>query len=168
MLNRCASGLTLLVLLSLLPPAVVQAERTIGWVDNARLYPGAISVHARADSGARISSLRYETRRLYRRGGKQWVEFMFTDRKGRRHNLHRPVVRMIKVRNHLDGFDRRPVVRLGICVADQYQDVEVSLAPRAEFNYPLLIGRNFLAGRLLVDPGATFLTTPSCRRPPGR
>ncbi len=58
----------------------------------------------------------------------------------------------------------RKVIRLGICVGAVYRKVEVSLQDRSGFNNQLLIGRSFLAGRVLVDAGAEELVEPSCER----
>jgi hypothetical protein len=162
---RCRVGL-LGILVGSLGAAAAWAEPAVGWVDNARIYPGAISTHARMDSGARISSLRFETQRVYRKDGKRWVVFTVKDRKERLHRLRRPLARMIRVKKHGGGFDRRAVVRLGLCVGNQYKEVEVSLARRTDFNYPLLIGRNYLSGTYLVDPGTTFTSRPNCPTAP--
>ena len=136
---------------------------SIGWVENAVVYPGAIRLRARIDTGARISSLRYANIRVYRKDGQRWAQFSVADRSGRERNLQRPVIRMIRVKTHAGTFNRRPVVRLGICVGARYRDVEVSLARRADFNYPLLIGRSFLTGTFLVDPGRTYTAKPNCQ-----
>jgi hypothetical protein len=138
---------------------------SIGWVENAVVYPGAIGFRARIDTGARLSSLRYGKIRVYRQHGQRWAHFSVADRSGREWNLQRPVIRMIRVKTHAGTFNRRPVVRLGICVGVRYRDVEVSLAPRADFNYPLLIGRTYLAGTFLVDPGRAYTAKPRCPSP---
>lgn len=138
---------------------------SIGWVENAVVYPGAIRLHARIDTGARLSSLRYDDIRAYRKDGKRWVQFSVTDRGGRVWKLRRPVTRRIRVKTHAGTFNQRPVVRLGICIGAHYRDVEVSLARRADFNYPLLIGRSYLTGIFLVDPGRTYTTKPQCTPP---
>lgn len=135
---------------------------SIGWVENAVVYPGAIRLRARIDTGAHLSSLRYDSIRIYRKDGQRWVRFSVADRSGRALDLQRPVIRMIRVKTHAGTFNRRPVVRLGICVGARYRDAEVSLARRAGFNYPLLIGRSYLAGAFLVDPGRAYTTKPQC------
>ncbi|MEJ2344820.1 MAG: RimK/LysX family protein [Gammaproteobacteria bacterium] len=144
------------------------AMPSIGWVENAVIYPGAIRLRARIDTGARISSLRYANLRVYPKDGRRWAEFTVADRNGREWDLQGPVIRMIRVKTHAGSFNRRPVVRLGICVGTRYRDVEVSLARRADFNYPLLIGRSYLAGTFLVDPGRTFTAKPRCPSPAGK
>jgi hypothetical protein len=57
---------------------------------------------------------------------------------------------------------------LRICVGGISKEVEVSLVDRSNYEHPLLIGRSFLAGDLIVDPGATFSVSPTCPADGGR
>jgi len=52
---------------------------------------------------------------------------------------------------------------LGICLGSVYKEVEVNLVDRSNFNYQLLIGRNYLANSFLVDPSLTFSTKSKCK-----
>lgn len=54
------------------------------------------------------------------------------------------------------------MVALGICLGGYRRIAEVNLVNRARFEYPMLIGRSFLANDFLVDPGATLLLEPRC------
>jgi hypothetical protein len=54
------------------------------------------------------------------------------------------------------------VIVLGVCLSNVYKEVEVNLVDRANFNYPMLVGRSFLAGSFVVDSGEKYLTTPKC------
>jgi hypothetical protein len=44
------------------------------------------------------------------------------------------------------------VIRLGVCLGRLYREVEVSLADRQRFKYPMLLGRNFFGTDVIVDP----------------
>lgn len=48
-------------------------------------------------------------------------------------------------------YDRRYKVRLTLCWKDFSKEVMVTLNDRADMEYPMLIGRNFLEGDFLVD-----------------
>ena len=39
---------------------------------------------------------------------------------------------------------------------------EIALADRSHLDYEMLVGRNFLAGNIIVDPSKTFTVEPSC------
>ena len=65
------------------------------------------------------------------------------------------------------GFNRgpveeRPVVKMRVCLGTVMTDAEVNLAERRRLSYRMLLGRDLLAGRFLVDPGEDFLTQPFC------
>jgi hypothetical protein len=49
-----------------------------------------------------------------------------------------------------------------------YKEVEVTLEHRSDFicpniDWPILIGRNFLAEDLVIDPSAKFTMKPNCK-----
>lgn len=139
------------------------AQPAVGWVDNVKIYPGGIQIHARMDSGAKTSSLRPDDSRTFERDGETWIRVDVFDKKGRKHAFERPVVRFARIKRHTGTPERRPVIRLGICVGDVYKEVEATIGRRSEFNYPLLVGRNFLAGSFLIDSAHTYTTKPSCK-----
>ena len=57
----------------------------------------------------------------------------------------------------------RPVVRLGLCIADYYQNAEVSLTDRSNMSFPLLVGRTFMVtGGLAIDSAHKFVGSPVC------
>lgn len=158
-LYRC---LPLGVALVALAPNPAAAAETIGWVENARVYPGAIQLHARMDTGAKESSLRGDVSRVFERDGTRWIHVEVVDRKDRVHVIERPIVRTVRIKRHKRAPEERPAIDLGICVGSTYKEVEVNVGEQAGFNYPLLIGRNFLAGTFLVDSSRTFTSQPTC------
>ncbi|UCD82655.1 MAG: ATP-dependent zinc protease, partial [Desulfobacterales bacterium] len=60
--------------------------------------------------------------------------------------------------------ERRPVIRIGICLEKVYKEVEVNLVNRSKFNYQMLIGRSFLEGEFAVDPAKTLTIKTDCRK----
>jgi len=163
-LARCF--IATLLISGLLGWNVAAAEPAIGWVDTASIYPGPIMVHARMDSGAHISSLRVDDSRDFKVSGQAWIRVKFTDKEGQVHTLERRVVRNTKIKRHNGGPEWRPVILLGICVGKVYKEVEATIVDRGEFNYPLLVGRDFLAGSFLIDSGRTFTVKPTCKQIP--
>ena len=69
--------------------------------------------------------------------------------------IERQIVRIVKIKRHNERPAQRPVIKMGICVGDVYKEVEVTITERSGFNYPLLIGRNFLKGSFLIDSART-------------
>jgi hypothetical protein len=136
-----------------------------GWLERALVSPARVPMEAKLDSGARTSSLHASSVRRYERDGEDWVSFQITGMDGRTVRLRRRLLRMATVRSALGVDEGRPVVALGICVGRVHRVTEVSLVDRSELNVPLLIGRRFLRGRLLVDLSRRHLLEPDCEAP---
>jgi hypothetical protein len=46
-----------------------------------------------------------------------------------------------------------------------YREEEMNLVDRTELNYQALVGRNHMAGVIVVDPAETFTQSPRCELP---
>jgi len=154
-----------LVLLGVLGGSALAAEnkQVVGWIEAVKVSTEAVAMDAKVDTGADFSSVHADAIRFYRQNGDLWVEFTLQDQAGRRHTLQRAVVRMAKIKKKDGGFQERPVVTLRLCVGKQEKTALVNLAQRGHFKYPLLLGRSFLRGNYLVDPGSEYLAAPDCR-----
>ncbi|MFQ5647937.1 MAG: RimK/LysX family protein [Candidatus Aenigmatarchaeota archaeon] len=63
-----------------------------------------------------------------------------------------PVIRTIRIKAaSLKGRTQRPVVEAIIEIKGQKFEVEVNLQDRSHMTFPVIIGRNILAGNFLVD-----------------
>lgn len=133
-----------------------------GWVERAILFPDGLILHAKLDTGARTSSINAVDPEFFERAGRRWVRFSLTDRDKRTAMLERPVVRTTVIKRHFGRTQERPVINLELCIGPVRKSVEVNLVDRTGLNYQLLIGRNFLAGGLLVQSGRTYLLSPDC------
>jgi hypothetical protein len=139
-----------------------------GWLEEAWVgVPGA-SLSAKLDTGADTSSLHAEDVRIERRDGRSIVLFVLTDRSGERRRIEAALVRHVSIRRSGARSDRRPVVSLPLCVAGTRGVTEFTLADRSGLDHPVLVGRSFLAGRIIVDPGAVHSADGRCDVPPMR
>jgi len=144
------------------------AKEVVGWVENAKVYPGGIQIKSKIDTGAKTSSLNCQCITPIKRDGEEWVSFSVKNYKGEITMIEKPVLRIAKIRRFFGKSQERYVVKLGICLGTIYREEEVTLVDRSGFNYQLLIGRNFTHNDFLVDPGKTFTTDPSCKKAPGQ
>lgn len=71
-------------------------------------------------------------------------------------------MRIAKIKRHFGRSQKRPVVQMGVCLGDVYQETEVNLVDRTGYNYQMLIGRRFLNDRFIVDPDLHFTLKPAC------
>ena len=117
-------------------------------------------VPARIDSGAETSSLNAISHTIFERDGERWVSFVVPMENGEEVTLERPLVRtvLIKQKNNKESI-RRPVVMMKVRIADIDRIIEMTLADRAGFEYPVLIGRNFLKDMAIVDVSHAYLTS---------
>ena len=133
-----------------------------GWVENAVLYPHKIMLHAKLDTGARTSSIDARDPEYITRDGEDWVRMSITNRDIETVIIEAPIVRHAKIKRHFGGSQSRPVILLDFCIGNVRKKEEVNLVDRTGMNYELLIGRNFLKGQFLIDPGATYKLSPGC------
>ncbi|MEZ4753056.1 MAG: RimK/LysX family protein [Bdellovibrionota bacterium] len=163
MLNIFSPILVLITVFFLASAAYAKPEKTrVGWVEKVSLEPEGIQLHAKLDTGADSSSMSATYLEEFEKNGDPWVRFTLSNRYGKSASYERPIIRNAYIKRHLKKAQRRPVVRLGICIADKYMESDFSLADRSNFNYELLLGRVFLAGYFLIDPSSQYLTSIEC------
>ncbi len=124
---------------------------------------GLLALRCKADTGAATSALHALDVVPFTRDGQPWARF-------RVHPFHRrrpalvvaceaPLVDEREVTASSGHAERRFVVettlRLGVRVGAPAWPIELTLADRAAMRYPMLLGRQAMAGRVLVDPGAS-------------
>lgn len=120
-------------------------KKVIGTVATIYLQPENKKIMARVDTGAKICSLDAKDMIEFERDGKRWVRFVLFGQR-----VEKPVVRHIRIKGEQDRNYRRPVIKLRFTLQDISRSVEVSLTNRANYRYPMLVGRNFLVNEFLV------------------
>ena len=154
-------------LFCLIRPAASE-PKVLGWLEGAYLQPWGVRVRARLDSGALTSAMHAEHIKVFKKNGEDWVRFHFPfgKREGYEHgfDIERPLLRQSHVKEREGGLQERYVIKLDVCVSGRTNTVELSLVNRSNFNYPIILGREALAGRYLIDPGRTFLGKRTCPR----
>ena len=66
------------------------------------------------------------------------------------YRFEKPLHKQVTIKRQLEK-ERRLVVMMNIKIGKETLTVPFSLADRENFNYPVLIGRNILTGRAIVD-----------------
>lgn len=146
----------------------VQADTSIqqiySWKENVKVYPSGLQFKAKLDSGAKTSSLHATEIEEFERDGEDWIRFVIENDDEEKEKLERRLERNVKIKEHGGGLQRRPVVKMGICLGKMYKEVEVNLVDRSNFSAGMLIGRTFMEGDVLIDPSTTYGHTPDCDR----
>jgi hypothetical protein len=134
-----------------------------GWVETVAVGSERVVMSAKLDTGATTSSLHATAIQRFRRGGRRYVRFTLSDgNDGLGPRLEQPLVRMVRIKKHTGDYERRPVVKLPVCLGDSEHVVEFSLVDRSNFDQPVLLGRSALSGFALVDPQIDSTTLPVC------
>lgn len=124
----------------------------IGAVEWARVDPPGLIMEARVDTGAETSSIHAEEIHLIERDGKRYVAFTLLDPStGATVSLERRLRRRVAIKRSDEDNESRYVVELWVALGNDHANIEVTLSDREGFEYPLLIGRNFLTDTVIVD-----------------
>jgi len=131
--------------------------KIIGELEYVSVMPENLRQKARIDTGAQTSSIGIVDSIFFERDGKKWVQFNVKDHiKNRIIKFERPLKRIVKIKRHQAEATERPVVELKIKLGQMELVREFSLADRSQFKYPILIGRNVLNNKFLVNVGQKF------------
>jgi hypothetical protein len=128
----------------------------IGEVEDIVLVPWAVTLPARIDTGAAMSSL--DARNISVRNNV--VDFRLGEEHGGL-RLQLPVVSWSQIRNSM-GSEKRPVVEISICLGSKLIHTLATLKDRSQMAYPFLVGRNVLNGSFVVDTSRAKAVTSAC------
>lgn len=134
----------------------------IGWREWVQLPQlGIAKVKAKIDTGARSSSLHAYDLKYEERDGKQWVRFKVHTRQrstSEKVEAESQVLEFRKVRSSNGQVTKRPVILTKVEILGQLFEIELTLANRDSMGFRMLLGREAIRGRILVDSGASYLS----------
>lgn len=114
----------------------------------------SILLKARIDSGANTSSLWAENILRFERDGAPWVRFelpLSDEEGGKRATFERKVERTVEIKRKNAENQSRVAVWMLVRFGEFDEKLQFTLADRSGFDFPLLLGRNFLHGNFLID-----------------
>ena len=124
----------------------------VGAIEWVRIEPAGLLLESRIDTGAVTTSVHADNIQLVEKEGKRYVRFVLTDP-----NSDEKVKQELRLRRRVlikqSGLPdtRRYVVRMWVTLGETRSRIDVNLSDRTGFEYPLLIGRNFLTDSMIVD-----------------
>lgn len=134
--------------------------QTIGWREWIKLPEfGGAHVKAKVDTGARSSSLHAFNVRLTERDGVETVTFdihPFQRSERKKIQVEAPLLEMRKVRSSGGHESLRPVIETEVELMGESWTIELTLASRDEMGFRMLLGRQAIRGRFVVNPGRSF------------
>lgn len=120
---------------------------------------GIPAIKARVDSGAKTSSIHAFNIHKFRRSGESWISFEVHPLQGDRRTVIRceqPILDKRVVKSSSGISETRYVIAAKIKVGEESWDIEITLANRDSMGYRMLLGREAMSGRMLVDPSLSF------------
>jgi len=144
--------------------ALKPPKQTLGWREWVALPElGVLAVKAKVDTGARSSSLHAEDVSFYEKKGKTYVQFVIGGGK-RRGKLHHsgdrvcrhPLFELRWITSSNGTRQRRPVIRVEVHLHGQSWPVDLTLSSRSNMGFPMLLGREAVRGRFVVDPARSY------------
>ncbi len=136
------------------PPAIGWRE----WLALPDLGIGRIK--AKIDTGARSSSLHAFDIQVPGEGKHPWVHFKV-------HPIQRDSVTIVQCKARLYEYrhvksssghrELRPIIRSPLLLANETWPIELTLTSRDEMGFRMLLGREAIRGRFVVDPNRSYL-----------
>ncbi len=127
----------------------------IGWREDVILPElGDGVIIAKIDTGARNAALHAEDISL--KGKRVRFDLELGGSK-QRHEL--PVIGIKRVKSSNGFSELRPIVEIMIQVGIHKFSVEATLTDRADMGVPMLLGRNSIKGRFIVNPARSFIVS---------
>jgi len=113
-----------------------------------------VKVKAKIDTGAFGCSIHCSEMEIVERDGQKKVRIVPLQRKKEQNNRESFYFQLIEkkvVKSSIGKKEVRPVIKLKVGIFGEWRDVEFSLTDRSNMKYPILLGREFLRGKYLVD-----------------
>jgi len=132
----------------------------IGWREWVGLPGlGVKRIKAKVDTGARSSSLHAFDLQVFERDNAKWVRFrIHPDQRSTGKNIKAEalVLEFRSIRSSSGKTDMRPVIITNVELLGITWPVELTLASRDEMGFRMLLGREAVRRRFLVDAGKSF------------
>lgn len=132
----------------------------LGWREWVALPEfGVEAIKAKLDTGARTSSLHAFALRRFERDGAQMVRFEIHPHQRSAEDALEVEARVVEerwIRNSGGTRELRPVIVTTVGVGGKQWPIEFTLSRRDQMGFRMLLGRQALRGRALVDPGRSY------------
>ncbi len=134
----------------------------MGWREWVALPDlGVDRIKVKVDTGARSSSLHAFDLEDFTRKGEGWVRFKVHPIQHSSRGtveVEAAVLERRSVRSSSGHEAMRPVIATAVELGGERWTIELTLTRRDAMGFRMLLGRQAVRGRCLVDPGRSFLT----------
>ena len=134
----------------------------IGWREYAQLPQLEVeAIKVKVDTGARTSSLHVSEIKIYKRKNKEFAHFTIHPRqKSSKPEIEAKaeVIEHRKVKSSNGISSVRPVILTKLKIGEHVKVIEVTLVNRDMMGFRMLLGREAVRGRFVVDPGRSYVS----------
>lgn len=139
----------------------------LGWREWVALPElGVARIKAKVDTGARSSAIHAYDVELFEQDGKQFVRFVLHPRQKNTKvtiNAQAEVLEFRRIRSSTGHVTERPVIVTEVDLHGRQWPVELTLVNRDDMGFRMLLGRQALKHRFLIDPSGSFLARKPAR-----
>ncbi len=132
----------------------------IGWREWVKLPDlGVKNIKVKVDTGARSSALHVYELEEFTKEDEAWVRFKIhpNQRNGKKVvKAEAKILEFRSVKNTGGKSTKRPVIITHVTMLGTNWPVELTLANRDEMGFRMLLGREAIRRRLIVDPGGSY------------
>lgn len=135
----------------------------VGSLENCDLPDLGISaMPVRVDTGATTSSLHVDNIEEFEKDGKNWVRF---DIHPDIHNVEKIVTTTARlsskktVKSSTADKERRAVIKTSFRLGGETWKIKLTLTNRSSMSYLMLLGREAMKDRIIVDPSFEFIAS---------
>ena len=118
------------------------------------------NLHVRVDSGAATSSLHVDNIEEFEYNNEQWVKF---DIHPDIHDVSKIVRKEAKIidtrriKSSNGTIQKRHVIETLFSIAETQWPIHISITDRSSMSYLMLLGRQAMAGKIIIDPEFEYL-----------
>lgn len=124
---------------------------------------GISHLEARIDTGAQTSSLHVDNLECFEKDGRSYVEFDLHPDVYHLEQVVRctaPLKANRKVKSSNGTYEHRCVITTMLRLGDLQWPIDITLTNRESMTYMMLMGRQAMADKVLVDPSQSHLLAP--------
>ena len=121
---------------------------------------GIPTIKARVDSGAKTSALHATNLKTFQKDGVDWVKFDINPIQNNAKTIIHCEAELVDQRivKSSSGYrERRFVIKTNLEIGGKKWEVELTLTNRDSMGFRMLLGREAMSGRILVDPEKKYV-----------
>ena len=147
---------------------IMSELKTLGWREWVRIPDlGIRRIKAKLDTGAKSSCIHAFDVEILDSENEACVRFKIAPRQRNEETLvqvEAPLLEYRQVRSSTGHNTNRPVIRTSIRLAGQRFEIDLTLVDRSEMGFRMLLGRDALRERFVVDPARSYASRKTKRK----